>query len=157
MNATTFPSPGRPLVQRLAEKLEPLTTALRQIAFGHSLQEVSIEYRMQREPIRQRLLIFENELERNRKAVAARYISISSLHPSLQEWVGYERKHFYIQLSILYRNQGFHADAERVLLLSEKGGKYTSEVRDEHGNFTGTETFTADKGKTVGNAVEVEL
>lgn len=153
----TFQPPSRPLAQRLAEKLEPLTTALRQIAFGHNLDEVNMQHRLQREPIRRQLLAFENELERSRKAVAARHVAISSLHPSLQEWVGYQRKHFYIQLSLLYRKNGFHADAERVLLLSEKGGKYTSEVRDEHGNFTGTETFTAERGKTVGNAIEIEL
>lgn len=154
----TFAPPGRPLVKALIERLHPLLHAFRQFTQGMELEEVAERRRAEREPVRRQLLAFEREVTQLRKAVAERHVHPHTLRPDLLEWMQYDRAAFYIQLRLLYARRGFWDDADRVEQLGQKGVKYTSTVKDEHGTPIGSETVT-DNGRTSvrGNAVEVEF
>lgn len=154
----TFAPPSRPIAKIIAERLEPLFLALRQFTHGHEIEEIADKYNADREPLRRSLLAFESELVRLRKAIAEKHISAATVRPDLLEWVGYDRGVFYVQLRLLYVRHKFWKEAERVEKLSKLGGTYTREVKDEHGNFAGTETVTDTKGKAIhSNAIEIEL
>ena len=157
MATQTFAPPSRPLLQVLGEKLEPLFTAFRQFAHNIELDELNAKHRASREPLRRSLLAFETELVRLRKAVAERALNPAFIKEPYSEWIGYDRSSFYIQLRLLYRKNGFWGEVERVENLAKKGGTYTKEVKDENGNFTGTETINDTKGMGLGNAVEIEF
>lgn len=155
--AHTFAPPSRPLLQVLGEKLQPLFVAFRQFAHNIELDEMRQKHHANREPLRRQLVAFETELIRLRKAVAELSLNPAYIEKQYREWVSYNRNDFYVQLRLLYVNNGFWGEVERVEKLAKKGGTYTKEVKDEHGNTVGSETINDTKGKGLGNAVEVEF
>lgn len=154
--ANTF-APQRPILAQLAAQAQPFFKAIREIVLGVDLQEMVNYKRAEREHLRKPLFVFEGRLEKLRKSVAEGHIKIVEVTPELREWVAYDRATFYAQLVRLYQRQGLWADVERVKQVFAKGAKYTSIVKDEHGNEVGSETITEPTKKARGNAVELEF
>lgn len=137
--------------ERLNRNLAVLKTALRQIVKGYHLNEVVERGRASylSDPLRLRLLAFEKEILEVRRQVAQGKIRPGQLRPDLQEWAVFDRKTFFIQLRLLYHRQGFFRDVDRVIELSQKGVKLTSEVKDHTGKVVGSETVSDDAGQSL--------